>query len=105
MKSRYDEAIYKSSKWENELETKYNEDQQADIISMVSYCDNQLLGFGKRNNTQLYESIRKEDISGQLYEEAKIGFEFSKLCIELGPPIIKWDIHIKKCKNVHGHKN
>ena len=95
-KSRYEEAIQKSCQWEDDLEKKYNEDQQMDIMSIISYWENQLRGFGKQNDERLYESIRKEDSSGQLFEEAKKGFEYAKLCLELGPPVRKWGIKNKK---------
>ena len=95
-KNRYEEAIQKSSQWEYDLEKKYNEDQQIDIMGMIAYWENQLRGFGKQNDERLYESIRKEDSSGQLLEEAKKGFEYAKVCLELWSPVIKWEIANKK---------
>jgi hypothetical protein len=95
-KNRYEEAIQKSCQWEYDLEKKYNEDQQIDIMGMIAYWENQLRGFGKRNDERLYESIRKEDSSGQLLEEAKKGFEYAKVYLELGSPVIKWEIANKK---------
>jgi exoribonuclease R len=95
-KNRYEEAIQKSCQWEYDLEKKYNEDQQIDIMGMIAYWENQLRGFGKQNDERLYESIRKEDSSGHLLEEAKKGFEYAKVCLELGSPVIKWEIANKK---------
>ena len=95
-KNMLNEATQKSCQWEDDLEKQFNEDEQMDIMGMVAYWENQLRGFGKRNDEQLYESIRKEDITGRLFEEAKIGFEYAKLCLELGPPIRKWEMKEKK---------
>jgi len=95
-KKIYNEAIQTSCQWEDDLENKYNEDQQMDIMSMIAYWENQLRGFGKQNDERLYESIRKEDSSGKLLEEAKKGFEYAKLCLEFGPPVRKWGIKNKK---------
>jgi len=95
-KSRLQEAINESGKWEYDLNKKYNEDQQMDIMSMIAYWENQLRGFGKQNDERLYESIRKEDSSGQLLEEAKKGFDYATVCLELGSPVIKWGIANKK---------
>jgi hypothetical protein len=50
---------------------------------MVSYWVNQLKGFGKHNDDQLYVDICKKDINGRLFEEAKVGFGYATLCIEL----------------------
>ena len=94
-KSRLDEAIHKSCLWEDDLEKKFNEDEQMDIMSIIAYWENQLRGYGKRNDERMYESICKEDSTGRLLEEAKIGFEFAKLCLELGPSVRKWDIKNK----------
>jgi hypothetical protein len=104
VKSRLNKAIQKSGQWEDDLEKQFNEDQQMDIMSIISYWENQLRGFGKHNDERLYESIRKDDISGRLFEEAKTGFEFAKICIELGPPVIKWDIQNKKNRPIHRKK-
>ena len=104
-KKTYNEAKQKSCQWEEDLEKKYNEDQQMDIMSMIAYWENQLRGFGKQNDERLYESIRKEDSSGQLLEEAKNGFDYTRVCLELGSPVRKWEIANKKnrrlkCKKV-----
>ena len=99
-KSIFEEAINESGKWENDLEKKYNEDQQMDIMSMIAYWENQLRGFGKHNDERLYESIREKDNSGQLLEEAKKGFDYATVCLELGSPIIKWRIATKKNRNL-----
>lgn len=96
MKSRLNEATQKSCQWENDLEKSYNEDQQMDIMSIIAYWANQLRGFGRQNDEQLYEGICKEDTTGRLFEEAKIGFEFEKLCLELRPSVIKWEIKENK---------
>ena len=89
-KNRLNEAIQKYCQWEEDLEKKYNEDQQMNIMGIIAYWENQLRGFGKQNDERLYESIRKEDSSRQLLKEAKKGFEYAKLCAELGPPVRKW---------------
>ena len=95
-KNRLEEAIQKSCQWEEDLEKKYNEDQQMDIMGMIAYWENQLRGFGKQNDERLYESIRKEDSSRQLLEEAKKGFDYARVCLELGSPVRKWEIANKK---------
>ena len=91
VKNKYLQTIKMSSEWEYSLEKKYNEDQELDIISLVSYFDNKLRGFGRYNDEQLYNSICDADVDGQLSEEAKIGFEFSKICFQLRKVIKKWD--------------
>lgn len=70
---------------------KYNEDQELDILSLVSYFDNIQRGFGILNDEQLYNSIRCEDVRGLLHEEAKNGFEFSKICFQLRTVLKNWD--------------
>ena len=99
-KSRLEEAIQKSCQWEKDLEKFWNEDQQMDIMSMIAYWENQLRGFGKQNDERLYESIRREDSSGQLVEEAKKGFEYATVCLQLGSPVRKWGMANKKNKRL-----
>ena len=77
------DVIDKSAKWELSLEFRFNEDQQLDIMSLISYWSNQLKGFGHKNHEDLYQSILKEDINHAIYNEAKIGFEYTKLCFEI----------------------
>ena len=36
VKKIYNEAIQKSCQWEDDLENKFNEDQQMDIMSIIS---------------------------------------------------------------------
>ena len=84
------ETIHQSCVWEDNLEKRFDEDQQMDIMSMIAYWENQLRGYGKQNDERLYADIRTKDVTGQLFEEAKIGFEFAKLCLELRPPVTKW---------------
>ena len=99
-KSRLNEAIHKSCLWEDDLEKKFNEDEQMDIMSIIAYWENQLRGHKKLNDERMYESIRKEDSTGRLLEEAKIGFEFAKICLEFGSVVRKWDIKHKKNRRV-----
>lgn len=83
LKKQYDDAIKKDSDWECSLAGRFNEDEELDIMSLVSYWSNQLDGFGHLNDEQEHKRICKEDINGILYKEAKIGFEYSKKCYEL----------------------
>ena len=80
LKIKLHEAIKLSSEWEYSLETKYTEDQQLDIMSMVSYFDNKQRGFGKKNDERHYNNIRNEDV---LYKESLLGFEFCTRCLQL----------------------
>jgi len=96
VKSRLDNAMRQSCYWEDDLEKQYNEYQQMAIMSMIAYLEIQLRGFGKLINERIYEEIYREDSTGQLQEQAKIGFEYAKLCMELAHPVRKWEIQHKK---------
>lgn len=92
LKRQYDEAINKCGEWEYSLEGYFNEEQELDIISLVSYWSNQLNGFGHLNDEGEYKRICKEDVDGILYKEAKIGFEYSKKSYEIRDSIREWEI-------------
>lgn len=83
LKKQHADALNKCGEWEYSLEGRFNEDQELDIMSLVSYWSNQLNGFGHLNDEQEYKRICDEDVDGILYKEAKIGFEYSKQCHEL----------------------
>ena len=89
LKRRYWTAIKQASQWEDELENNFTEDEQMDIMSMIAYWENQEKGFGMHNDERHYADIHTD---GRLLEEAKIGFEFAKACLQLGPGIRKWDM-------------
>lgn len=102
LKKQYKNAIHKSSQWEYSLKGRFNEDQELDIISMVSYWDNQINGFGHLNDEIHMQSIQEEDINNILYKEAKIGFGYSKVCNELRHRLKELDTkHNKNKKKVH----
>lgn len=90
LQNKYLQIIKMSGEWEYSLETKYNEEQQLDIISIVSYLDNAQRGFGEMNDENHYKDICKTDITGELYKEVQIGFEFSKKCFQLRTILKKW---------------
>lgn len=56
----------------------YSEEEQLIIEGFVSYYSNQLRGFGKHNDQQLYEENIKLDTDGSLHAIALIGFEMEK---------------------------
>ncbi len=90
-KNKYYETIEISGEWEKSLETKYNEDEELNIMDMISYWSNQLKGFGKNNDETHYADIRNQDSNQKLYEEAIIGFAYVKKCFELRTALKKWD--------------
>ena len=90
-KTKYYETIQISGDWENSLESKYNEDEELNIMDMISYWSNQLKGFGKNNDETHYTDIRNQDSYGKLFEEATIGFQFVKKCFELRTALKKWE--------------
>lgn len=95
LKNIHLQTIKMSGEWECSLETKYEEDQQLDIISMVSYLDNKQRGFGKMNDEQHYKNICDTDFDGKLRKEAKIGFEFAKKCFQMRTTLKNWIIENK----------
>lgn len=82
-KKEYLQTIKKSGEWERSLKRKYTEDQELDIIDVVSYLDNKNRGFGRLNDEQHYNSICSADVDNRLRKEAEIGFEFAKTCFRL----------------------
>lgn len=83
MKTPYFIAKSNAINWELGLDDKYNEEQVLSIMGMLAYMENMERGFGHRNDQQLYESERNEDVDDKLFMEACIGFEFFKKCILL----------------------
>lgn len=97
-KREYLQTIKKSGEWERSLERKYTEEQELDIIDVVSYLDNRQRGFGRLNDEQHYNSICSADVDKRLRKEAKIGFEFAKKCFLLRTAIKRWSIEHKNSR-------
>lgn len=96
----YDAARKKSRDWELSVRTRFNKTDQLSIMSMLAYFDNIERGFSRHNDEEFYIAQRTCDTSGQLYEEAVCGFEYSKKLIHLGPLVWK----IKACRKIRKKK-
>ena len=64
------------------------------IMGILAYLENVERGFGRYNNEKVYASARKDDVSGELFEEATRGFELSKKYIALAPLI--WNLNARR---------
>ena len=85
LNAEYDAARSRAREWELHVYSKFSKRDQFSIMGILAYLENIERGFGRYNNEKVYASVRKDDISGQLFEEASRGFEFSKEYIALAP--------------------
>ena len=81
----YDVARSRAREWVLHVYSTFSKGDQHSIMGILAYLENVERGFGRYNNENIYASVRKDDISGQFYEEASRGFEFSKQYIALAP--------------------
>jgi hypothetical protein len=81
----YDAARSRAREWELHVYSKFSKGDQHSLMGILAYLENIERGFGRYTNEKVYASVRKDDISGQFYEEASRGFEFSKQYIALAP--------------------
>lgn len=86
LSSLYATALKNANDWEDDVDNQYGEDDAMTIMGMLSYLENKERGFGHLNDEKLFQSERSSDIEGVLYEEAKKGFELSKICFQLRSP-------------------
>lgn len=61
-----------------QLKSRYNKREMFCIEQMLAYLKNQWNRFGKCNDENCFQDIRKEDATGQLYKEAQDWFEIAK---------------------------
>lgn len=85
LSAEYDAARSRAREWELHVYSTFSKRDQFSIMGILAYLENIERGFGRYNNEKVYASVRKDDISGQLFEEASRGFEFSKQYIALAP--------------------
>jgi hypothetical protein len=86
--------------WDISVRGNFSRREQLSIMGMLAYLENRLNGFGHRNDELHYACVRKEDVSGKLFEEATRGFEFSRLYIPLCPLVCYLEIvrNLKCCR-------
>ena len=78
LEKQYWIAGQKSIEHGRRLKSLYDTQKMRYIQDMLTYLKNQFNGFGKRNDENYYQDIRKEDVTGQLYQEAQDWFEIAK---------------------------
>ena len=77
------------TKYQNDMDNNYDEEEQIIIENFISYYMNKLRGFGHHNCEYTYQDELKMDINGKLHEFAMIGFNLLKKNYENRPHKLK----------------
>ena len=84
----YNEARRRARQWEEHIYCTYTKIERLSIMGMLAYLENVERGLCECNHEEGFLLARKDDSSGQLFDEALWGLAFSKEYIMLAPLVI-----------------